>query len=81
MGYNATVVPIILSIWAYSYLYKFLDKKIPETLKLVVIPLISLLVMVPLTIMVIGPIGVYSGEGVASLVNWLIERSSILQVY
>lgn len=78
MGYNATVVPIILSIWAYSYLYKFLDKKIPETLKLVVIPLISLLVMVPLTIMVIGPIGVYSGEGVASLVNWLIERSSIL---
>ncbi|WP_182475377.1 PTS transporter subunit EIIC [Mammaliicoccus vitulinus] len=78
MGYNATVVPIILSIWAFSYLYKFLDKKVPETLKLVVIPLISLAIMVPLTIIVIGPIGVYSGEGVANVVNWLTERSSIL---
>lgn len=78
MNYNSTVVPIILSIWAFSYLYKFLDKHIPETLKLVIIPLISLGIMVPLTVMVIGPLGVYSGEAIASVVNWLIERSSIL---
>ncbi|MHC5227036.1 PTS transporter subunit EIIC [Enterococcus sp. LJL99] len=78
MNYNSTVVPIILSIWAFSYLYKFLDRKIPETLKLVVVPLISLAIMVPLTIIIIGPIGVYSGELVANVVNWLIERSSIL---
>ncbi len=78
MNYNSTVVPIILSIWAFSYLYKFLDKNIPETLKLVIIPLISLGVMIPLTVIVIGPIGVYSGEAVANVVNWLIERSSIL---
>lgn len=78
MNYNSTVVPIILSIWAFSYLYKFLDKKVPETLKLVIIPLVSLGIMVPLTVIVIGPIGVYSGEAVASVVNWLIERSSIL---
>ena len=78
MNYNSTVVPIILSIWAFSYLYKFLDDKVPETLKLVVIPLVSLAIMVPLTVIVIGPIGVYSGEAVANVVNWLIERSSIL---
>ncbi|MFI8543581.1 PTS transporter subunit EIIC [Enterococcus casseliflavus] len=78
MNYNSTVVPIILSIWAFSYLYKFLDKHIPETLKLVVVPLVSLAIMVPLTVIVIGPIGVYSGEAVANVVNWLIERSSVL---
>lgn len=78
MNYNSTVVPIILSIWAFSYLYKFLDKYVPENLKLVVVPLISLVIMVPLTVIVIGPIGVYGGEGIASLVNWLIEKSSIL---
>lgn len=78
MNYNSTVVPIILSIWAFSYLYKFLDRTVPETLKLVVIPLISLSVMIPLTVIVIGPLGVYSGEAVAQVVNWLIERSSIL---
>lgn len=78
MNYNSTVVPIILSIWAFSYLYKFLDKYVPENLKLVVVPLISLVIMVPLTVIIIGPIGVYGGEGIASLVNWLIEKSSIL---
>lgn len=78
MNYNSTVVPIILSIWVYSYLYKWLDKNIPETLKLVLVPLISLIIMVPLTIIVIGPLGVYGGEGIANVVNWLIERSGVL---
>lgn len=78
MGYNLTVVPAILAIWVYSFLYKFLDDRIPETLKLVLLPAISLFVMVPLTIMVIGPVGVYVGEGIAFVVNWLIERSAIL---
>ncbi|MBF2357447.1 PTS transporter subunit EIIC [Listeria welshimeri] len=78
MNYNSTVVPIILSIWAFSYLYKFLDKKVLENLKLVIIPLVSLAIMVPLTVIIIGPLGVYSGELVANGVNWLIERSGIL---
>ncbi|EAF7771918.1 TPA: PTS transporter subunit EIIC [Listeria monocytogenes] len=78
MNYNSTVVPIILSIWAFSYLYKFLDKKVPENLKLVIIPLVSLAIMVPLTVIIIGPLGVYSGEIVANGVNWLIERSGVL---
>ena len=47
-------------------------------LKLVVLPAISLIVMVPLTMLVIGPLGVYAGEGIAFVVNWLIERSSLL---
>lgn len=78
MNYNSTVVPIIFAVWAYSYLYKWLDKHIPQTLQLVVVPLISLIVMVPLTLIVIGPLGVYGGEMIANVVNWLIERSGIL---
>lgn len=78
MNYNSTVVPIILSIWIFSYLYKFLDKKIPENLKLVLLPLISLVIMIPFTVIVIGPIGVYSGEAAANIVNWLIGRSRVL---
>lgn len=78
MNYNSTVLPIIIAVWAYSYLYKFLDKNVPETLKLVILPLVSLVVMVPLTLIVIGPIGVYTGEAIANVVNWLIERSGML---
>lgn len=78
MNYSSTVVPIILAIWAYSFLYKFLDQRVPESLQLVVTPLVSLVVMVPLSMIVIGPLGVYAGEGIAAVVNFLIEKSGIL---
>lgn len=78
MSYSSTVIPIILAIWVYSYLYKFLDTKVPEDLQLVVTPLVSLLVMVPLTMIVIGPIGVYGGELIAAGVNWLLGVSGMI---
>lgn len=78
MNYNSTVVPIILSIWVFSYLYKWLDKFVTENLKLVVVPLVSLAIMIPLTMIVIGPIGVYGGEVIAEVVNWAITHSRIL---
>lgn len=78
MKYNSTVIPIIFSIWIYSFLSRFLERYIPEGMKLVFIPLISLLVMVPLTIIAIGPIGVYGGEFIAYLVNSLIISSGLL---
>lgn len=74
MNYNSTVVPILISIWAYSYLYRWLDKHVSENLKLVIVPLVCLLIMVPLTVIVIGPLGVYGGQLVANVVNWLIKN-------
>lgn len=78
MSYAYTVIPIILSIWVYSYLERFLRRVIPSGLELVFVPLISLVIMVPLTIIAIGPIGVYGGEFIASVVNTLIESSGLL---
>lgn len=72
MGYNSTVIPAILSIWVFSKLEKLLKKVIPVTVQLCFVPLISLLVMVPLTAGVVGPLGVYLGEGIANIVNTLI---------
>ncbi len=78
MGYSSTVVPAILAGLAYSWLYKQLDKHVNENLKLVVPPLVSLVVMVPLTVIIIGPLAVYGGELVASVVNWAINASGLI---
>lgn len=78
MNYSSTVIPIILAIWVYSHLFKLLDSKVPEDLQLVVTPLVSLVVMVPLTMIVIGPIGVYGGEVIAAGVNWLLGVSGMV---
>lgn len=78
MNYSSTVLPIIIAVWAYSYLEKFLIKVIPEGGHLVFIPLISFAVMVPLTLMTIGPFTVYASNLIASLINALIESSPLL---
>jgi Phosphotransferase system IIC components, glucose/maltose/N-acetylglucosamine-specific len=78
MDYSATVIPIILSIWAYSYVEKTLEKYIPIGMQLVFVPLISLFIMVPFTMIAIGPLGVYGGEMIASIVNYLMESSGLL---
>jgi len=78
MNYSATVIPIIFAIWVYSYLGKALEKYIPVGMQLVFVPLISLFIMIPFTMIVIGPLGVYGGEFIANIVNSLIESSGLL---
>lgn len=75
MTYTSTVIPAILSVWCLSYLERFLKKYITENLQLVFVPLISLLVMVPITAGIFGPFGVYIGEGLSSAINWLMNSN------
>ncbi len=72
MTYSSTVIPAILSIWVFSKLERLLKKVIPETVQLCFVPLISLFIMVPVTAGIVGPLGVYLGQGIAAAVNALI---------
>lgn len=65
MSYSSTVVPIILAIYVMSKFDKFLNRRIHESVKNFVVPFILLVVMVPLTLIVFGPIGVSAGNAVA----------------
>lgn len=73
MTYSSTVIPAVLSIYVLSKLEKLLNKIIPTTVQLCFVPLISLLVMVPLTAMAIGPVGVYLGTGIATVITKLVN--------
>lgn len=75
MTYTSTVIPAILAIWCLSYLERFLKNHIAESLQLLFVPLISLFIMVPITAGLFGPFGVYTGEGIARIINWLIQSN------
>lgn len=55
-GYTSSVVPIIIACALGAMLEKWLRKVIPDVIKLFVVPFVTLVVMVPLTYLVIGPI-------------------------
>ncbi|WP_270346803.1 PTS transporter subunit EIIC [Enterococcus thailandicus] len=73
MQYTSTVMPAILGIFFYSFVEKFLKKYIRESMQLVFVPLLSLVITVPLTLMVFGPAGVYLGEGLAAVITWMMD--------
>lgn len=78
MSYTSTVIPIILAIWIMSYIEKFFNRRIHESVKNFVTPLISLVTIVPLTLIVFGPIGVTSGDLIAAFILKVLAFNPIL---
>ncbi|WP_308009628.1 beta-glucoside-specific PTS transporter subunit IIABC [uncultured Fusobacterium sp.] len=78
IGYSGSLVPAIVSILIYSKLEKILKKFIPKNIELFALSFVALLIMVPLTVIVIGPIGVYLADQVGNLVNFLSVKNGLL---
>lgn len=65
--YSSSVIPILLIVFAYSYVERFFEKILPSALKFVLKPLCSLLVMAPVSFCVLGPLGGIVGDGLVSV--------------
>ena len=76
--YTSTVIPIILSVWLLSYVYRFVEKIVPDLLKVLLVPMITLLIMVPVQLIAIGPFGSYVGTWIAEGLNILFAKSGIV---
>lgn len=76
--YGSTVIPIILATFVYARLEKILDRIIPSVMKAVVAPLISLIIMVPATLLVFGPFGNYTSQLIGSFFQTITSVSPML---
>ncbi|RFB18735.1 PTS beta-glucoside transporter subunit EIIBCA [Bacillus sp. HNG] len=76
--YSSTVFPIFMAIFAYAGLERILKKVIYKDIQLFMNPLISLVIIVPLTLIVFGPIGTLLGEGLGTLITFLSDKSGLL---
>lgn len=76
--YAYSVIPILLAIWIMSYVEKWVDRIIPTSLKLLFVPLITMFIVVPLTLVVIGPLGTFVGDGVSGGINWLLNNGGVI---
>ena len=62
MTYSSSVIPIILSVIFSSKVEKFFSKVIPNVVKTFLVPFCTLLIVVPLTFIVIGPVATWAGQ-------------------
>lgn len=70
-NYTGQVFPPLFAVAVLAPLERLLKKLIPNMLHMVFVPMISILIMVPLTALVIGPIGVNLGLGISNIFQWL----------
>ena len=77
-NYSGSVIPIIFAVWVLSYVYKMVDKVMPEVLKTVFTPTVTLFIMSFLTLSIIGPVGIYMGKGLAVIIQALFNISPVL---
>lgn len=77
-NYSGSVIPIIFSVLALSYIHKIVDRHMPDVLKTVVTPTLTILISGFFTLTVIGPIGIHLGNGLAWIINRLFEISPVV---
>lgn len=60
-NYTQTILPTLLSTWVLAYVWKFFDKYVPKSIKVIGVPFCTLIIMVPVMFCALAPVGNWIG--------------------
>ncbi|MDY5167574.1 PTS transporter subunit EIIC [Dielma fastidiosa] len=80
VNYSSQFIPVILMVWVLSYVQRFVDRICPVVIKVAFLPLLCVLIMLPITLCVLGPIGTYCGILIENIANLLASTVEPLAV-
>ncbi|MFE2283809.1 beta-glucoside-specific PTS transporter subunit IIABC [Streptomyces sp. NPDC059443] len=75
VAYASSVIPVILAVYVQGFVERGLDKALPSSIRNFITPMLTIAVMVPLTLLTIGPASDWAGQGASSLIGWLFGLS------
>ena len=76
--YTSTVLPPLFLVLVLAYLERFLEKHLPDVIKAIAVPFICAVIMVPMTILVIGPISDMLANGIAAGYKFLSDTVPVI---
>ncbi|MMZ47964.1 PTS system beta-glucoside-specific EIIBCA component [compost metagenome] len=79
MSYASTVLPIIISTYVGSKIENFFKKVIPSVVRTFLVPFFTLLVIVPLALIVIGPLSTWAGQLLGAATLFVYNLSPIIE--
>lgn len=80
INYATQVFPAILCTLCCYFVERLANKYIPKVLKVIFVPLITFVITVPLTILVLGPLGNTIGNYLATFLVWFQDKLGFLAV-
>lgn len=78
--YSSTIFPAIFSVFLASKVYKIADKYCPALFKSVLVPMITMLVVAPITFWALAPVGAFVGVYLTSFIIWLYNMTGFIGV-
>ncbi|MBC7270518.1 MAG: PTS glucose transporter subunit IIA [Streptomyces sp.] len=76
--YGGQVFVPLLMVALLALVYKALQRVFPENIQLVFVPFFSMLIMIPVTAFLIGPLGIWAGNGIGEGLSWLNNNAPIV---
>ncbi|WLR42397.1 sucrose-specific PTS transporter subunit IIBC [Bacillus carboniphilus] len=74
LGYQGTVVPVLLAVYVMSKIEKGTRKIVPNAIDLLVTPFVTVILTGLITLLVIGPLGTIVGEGITTILNFVYDN-------
>lgn len=71
--YTSSVIPIIFSVLLLKFVNNWVKKWVPKSLNIMFTPMITLLIVFPIAMTIIGPAGTYLGNFVGDGIAWLFD--------
>jgi len=72
--YSYSVIPVLLGVYLMSWVERGFTAIIPSFLKLTFVPMLTLVIVAPITLIALGPLGTFVGNGVAGGINWALDN-------
>jgi len=79
MSYASSVIPIVLATYVGAKIENGFKKIIPDVVKTFLVPFFTLLVIVPLTFIVIGPIATWAGQLLGAGTLYICNLSPVIE--
>lgn len=78
LGYQGTVIPILIVIWIMSFIEKRIRKVVPEVLDIFLTPFLTVLITGFLALSIVGPFAIIIGKGISMFLTIAIGKFGLL---
>lgn len=78
LNYSSTVLPVILSVILLSYVFRYMNKILPNMLRFILTPTLTLLIVMPIVYIFIAPLGMNVGSLLTQVSLWIMGLSPVL---